>query len=280
MNIGLCPSPQKPDASKYTSVVARLLTKRGAHVYIDPDYPDSLDLPPITTDTPLDILITLGGDGTLLYYRKKYSHRTELLFTAINLGGLGFMADVQLNEIEIYLNDLMQGDYTVEERVTLEGRHGSHLPITAANDYVFHRGSIPSMILLRVTINNDHFNTFQADGLIVSTPTGSSAYSLACGGPLMHPSLKAFVLTTISGHTLTNRPFVIPHDSVIKIEYLSENQHPIDVTVDGMDTYPLKPKEVVELRCSSTNFCLVKYFRHNFYQTVRLKLHWKGKSTI
>lgn len=136
------------------------------------------------------------------------------------------------------------------------------------------------MILLKVTINGDHFNTFQADGLIVSTPTGSSGYSLACNGPLMHPRLRAFVLTIISAHTLSNRPFVIPEDSIIRIEYITDSGKSIDVAVDGIDTFPVKNGESIELFAAKAPFRFISYDRHNFYQTVRAKLHWRGKSTV
>ena len=279
MKVGICASPIKPNSNIYIEPLANLLKKGGAQVFVDEDVTHQNELPLIDTSIPLDVIITLGGDGTLLYYRKKYESMPNVAFTAINLGGLGFMADVQVNEIETYIQDLLAGKYQIEERIILAGTMGEGKCLHAANDFVFHRGSISSMILLKVTINEDHFNTFQADGLIISTPTGSSAYSLACGGPLMHPKLKAYVLTTISGHTLTNRPFVILEDSQIKVEYISENDKPIDVTVDGIDTFQIRAGDVVHLRSAKKTFRFIHYNRHNFYKTVREKLNWKGKST-
>ncbi len=280
MKIVICPSITKKESMNYIEPIANFLTDNGMKVYIDDEFANNHPLPKATKETLIDIIITLGGDGTLLYYRKKYSHLPKVAFTAVNLGGLGFMADVSVDKIDIYLKDLLEKSYDIEERIMLEGKSPNGNIFQAANDFVFHRGSIASMILLKVTINDDHFNTFQADGLIVSTPTGSSAYSLACGGPLMHPTLKAFVLTTISGHTLTNRPFVIPEESIIKIEYITDSKDAIDVTIDGISTFQIKGGEVVELSTSENKFRLIDYTRHNFYQTVREKLNWKGKSTI
>ncbi len=280
MKIGICASPKKANSPTYIGPIVSLLRKAGAEVFIDNEVTNDHNLPLIDRSVPIDVIITLGGDGTLLYYRRKYEELPSVAFTAINLGGLGFMADVQVNEIDAYLRDLAQGKYTIEERIILEGKKPDGSLLTAANDFVLHRSSNPSMILLKVTINGDHFNTFQADGLIVSTPTGSSGYSLACGGPLMHPRLKAFVLTTISAHTLTNRPFVIPDDSAIRVEYISDSDKSIDVTVDGIDSFPIKNGNIVELFAAKKPFRIIHYNRHNFYETVRHKLHWKGTSIL
>ena len=279
MKVGIAPSATKKESQQYVTPIAKFLQAEGIEVFIDGDSNDSHNLQVIDKSTPLDVLITLGGDGTLLYYRKKYHYIKNLVFTAVNLGSLGFMADVPVDDIETYLKDLREGKYTVDERIMLKGITPQKKIYHAVNDFVFHRGRITNMIQLKVTINNDSFNTFVGDGIILSTPTGSSAYSLACGGPLMHPNLKAFVLTTISGHTLTNRPFVIPAESVVKIEYIHEGDEKIDVTVDGIETYSMSGGEVTELKASPNIFYLINYLRHSFYHTVRLKLHWKGKSS-
>lgn len=280
MKIGLAPSATKPESLNYIERIANYLKARNVEVFIDDDCKQTFGLPLIDKNTHIDIMITMGGDGTLLYYREKYAHLPKLIYTAVNLGGLGFMADVRVDDIETYLQDLIEKKYTVEERLMIEGKSPDNQTFQAVNDFVIHRGANPSMIQLKVTINNDHFNTFLADGIILSTPTGSSAYSLACGGPLMHPKLKAFVLTTISGHTLTNRPFVIPEDSVINIEYITERDDQVDVTVDGVESYTLKKNESTEMRAAENRFYLINYLRHNHYHTVRLKLNWKGKSTV
>lgn len=279
MKVGIAPSATKKESQQYVKPIAEFLQSEGVKVYIDSDSQDTHDLPVADKNILLDVLITLGGDGTLLFYRKKYHYLKDLIYTAVNLGSLGFMADVPVDDIETYLKDLKEKKYTVDKRIMLEGTTPQKQTFHAANDFVFHRGAITNMIQLKVTINNDPFNTFVGDGIILSTPTGSSAYSLACGGPLMHPNLKAFVLTTISGHTLTNRPFVIPADSVIRVEYMHDGDEEIDVIVDGIDSFPMKAGQVTELRASPDTFYLINYLRHNFYHTVRLKLHWKGKSS-
>ena len=276
--ICICPSPSKPNALKYIKAITSFLQQGGMEVFIDDEAQNDHNLNVIDENTPLDTIITLGGDGTLIHYRKKYSHLPNVDYTAVNLGGLGFMADVRVDEIEKYLQDLIDSKYVVDERIMLEGQRPDGNLLHAVNDLVIHRGSIRSMIQLKVTINNEHFNTFQADGIIISTPTGSSAYSLACGGPLMHPKLTAILLTTISGHTLTNRPFAVPKDSVIEVEYLSDSDEAVDATADGIETFKLKGGETMKVFSAKERFRLIHYNCHSFYETVRKKLHWRGKS--
>lgn len=277
-NIGICPSASKPLAPKFVRPIAEIFAKQGFNVYIDSDYKELTDLPSMHLTTPIDIYITLGGDGTLLAYKQKYSQNETALFTSINLGNLGFMADVRIEDFEVYLSDLIRGDYTVDERIMLEGTVPSGEKFLSINEFVVHRHSIKNMILLEVLINGEYFNTFHSDGLIIATPTGSTAYSLAAGGPILHPKLKAFVLTPLCPHTLTSRPFVIPPDSHIKIQYLSQHGT-IEGISDGFKSYPIQYKEEVTLSLSPKTFKLISFHkRHTFYSTLRTKLHWKGKS--
>ncbi len=277
-NIGICPSASKPNAANFIKPIAEIFSKRGLNVYIDGDYKGESHLKRMTVQTAIDIYITLGGDGTLLAYKQKYADNEKALFTSVNLGNLGFMADVRIEDFEHYLKDLIEGDYSVDERIMLEGRAPSGEKFLAINDFVLHRNSIKNMILLEVQINGEYLNTFNADGLIIATPTGSTAYSLAAGGPIIDPKLRAFVLTPLCPHTLTSRPFVIPPDSVVQIQYLSTHGT-IEGIVDGFKSYPIHHQDKVTLSLSPKIFRLISFTgRHTFYSTLRSKLHWHGKT--
>jgi NAD+ kinase len=278
MKIGLCPSGTKLAALGYVPIIATYLEKSGVDVFIDKERAGASDLPPIEENIPIDIFITIGGDGTLLYFKQKYRSREEAFFTAVNVGRLGFLADVNASKIEEYLDDLISGNFSVEHRIMLEVTTPKGAVYPIINDVVFHRGAIRNMILLKVKIDGDDFNLFQADGLIISTPTGSSAYSLASGGPLMHHKLHAIVITPICPHTLTSRPFVLPSESVISVEPITPPA-PIDVVVDGLHSFTITEKELTTITLSQSHFKLISYpKRTNFYSTVRTKLHWSGKS--
>lgn len=277
-NIGICPSASKPLAQQFIEPIAETFAKHGFTPYIDSDYKGKCDLPRMTPSTPIDIYITLGGDGTLLAFKQKYARNEKALFTSVNLGSLGFMADVRMEDFEIYLSDLIQGDYSIEERIMLEGKAPSGETFLAINEFAIHRNSIKNMILLEVTINDQYFNTFHADGLIIATPTGSTAYSLAAGGPIIDPSLKAFILTPLCPHSLTSRPFITPSESKIKVQYFSRHGT-IEGIADGLKSYPISEGNSVTLYLSTKTFRFISFInRHTFYSTLRTKLHWKGKS--
>lgn len=278
--IGICPSNKKTDSHKFITPMAEYLISKGAKVFIDPDFKADFSFPAIDPSHPPDILLALGGDGTLLYYKRKYAQFTESLFTAANVGRLGFMADVQIEEFETYFDDIFEGNYNVEHRLMLEVELANGQRYHAVNDIVFHRGANPNMIELKVSINGIYFNTFQADGLIVSTPTGSTAYTLAAGGPLVHPTLPSIVMTPICGHTLSSRPFVSPPDSLIEVE-LTSHKGPSEIVIDGLDHCLQKTGQIAKVRSSPKKFKLITYpKKHSFFSTLRDKLHWKGMSVL
>ncbi len=276
-NIGICPSASKALAPQFIKPIAEIFTKHGFNVFLDDSYKGLEELPRITSSTLIDIYITLGGDGTLLAFKQKYSKNESALFTSVNLGNLGFMADVRMESFELYLKDLIEGNYTVDERIMLEGFSPTGESFLAVNEFALHRNTIKNMILLEVHINDKYFNTFNSDGLIIATPTGSTAYSLAAGGPILDPHLKAFVITPICPHTLTSRPMVIPPESKISIQYLSHHGAIQGIT-DGFTSFPIHYQEVITLSLSSKTFRLISFHkRHTFYSTLRSKLGWRGK---
>lgn len=277
MKIGLCPSYKKAPAKNFVLPIVEYLQEKNIEVFLDEEMKDIFQLPVITKETPIDIFITLGGDGTLLYFVSKYIDHKDAVFTAINFGSLGFMADIRIEEFEVYLDDLIQNKWEAKSRVMIDATSPSGRNFFAVNDIVFHRGSIKSMVQLEVTINGVYFNTFQADGLIISTPTGSTAYSLAAGGPIMYPTLGALVITPICPHALTTRPFVIPDTSTLTITSLSKDEG-VTATVDGLTSFSLTPGESSTVTLSDKTFKLISFPEksNTFYATLREKLGWKG----
>ncbi len=223
----------------------------------------------------IECRISMGGDGTILQIMHSYPDITAPIL-GINLGHLGFMADVPISDIYPSLLDLLQGNYKVHERLMIEGESLEKKRCLAVNDIVIHRASNPSLIELAIHVDGLYVNTFEADGIILSTPNGSTAYSLAAGGPILSPNLEALVLTPISAHTISNRPIVLTADQKIQIQYLSEYA-PVEVRADGLDQFFLKTGETFQIFRSPKRFRLISLYRSDYFSTLRTKLNWSGK---
>jgi NAD+ kinase len=216
----------------------------------------------------------MGGDGTLLRITHRFSH-LDAPILGINLGHLGFMADVPVADIYPSLTDLLTGAYTIDHRLVLDAECGPQ-KLQAVNDLVLHRAQNYSLIELAIQVDGIYVNTFVADGIIISTPNGSTAYSLAAGGPILSPTLDALVITPICPHTISNRPIVLTADRTIEIQYLSD-YNPIDVRADGLDAFPMNTGESMIIKRSERKFKLVNLHRHEYFSTLRTKLGWSGK---
>jgi len=220
-------------------------------------------------------LITLGGDGTILRLAHQYSH-LDLPILGINLGHLGFMADVPVSDLYPSLEDLLNGKYEIESRLMLEGESMDGKKTFAFNDYVVHRAKNPSLVEISIEVDGHHLNTFEADGIIVATPNGSTAYSLAAGGPILSPDLNAVVLTPISPHTISNRPIVLSLKKEIVIKYQSAYD-PVEVINDGISKVMLNTGDHFKIRPSKGEFKLITLLRRDYFSTLRSKLGWAGK---
>ena len=273
--IALLPSAKKDNNFEIAKSVIDFFHERKVHVLVEDAYSSQLNCPPISAVpmSSIDFMLSMGGDGTILRHaRNTIDHGIPIL--GINLGHLGFMADVPLYDIYPSLENLLDGAYTIEDRLVIDGFHKkNHF---ALNDFVIHRAKNPSLIEISVQVDNYFLNTFEADGFILSTPNGSTAYSLAAGGPILVPSLDAFVLTPICPHTISNRPIVLTSQSQITLKYLSHYE-PIEVVADGIDTFELKTNETISFKLSSKKFKLVNLNRRDFFSTLRTKLGWVGK---
>ena len=223
-----------------------------------------------------DLIVVLGGDGTLLSVARLVE-RPKVPILGVNLGGLGFMTEVAVDELESVLERTLAGDFTVERRMTLEVRLESKRAkpkkFRVLNDAVIAKGARSRIIDLEAYIGKEYLCTYRADGLIISTPTGSTAYSLAAGGPILYPSLGAIVLSPICPHTLTNRPIVVSSKSTIRVMVRSGG-NTVFLSPDGQQGVVLKDGDVVEARDYGVPVSLVKAPSRGYFEILRDKLKW------
>ncbi|KAF3362049.1 NAD kinase [Chlamydiales bacterium STE3] len=275
MIVALFPNLTKTHTIKVALEIVDFFHSRGVQVVTEDEKAEELSLQPLSKVDPNDIkfLISLGGDGTIL----RIVHRNPELnapLIGINMGGLGFMADVPLDTLYPSLEALLAGHYTWQDRLVIQGQIANETSF-AINDIVIHRGKNPSLIDLLIHIDGCYLNTFSADGLIISTPNGSTAYSLAAGGPILTPDLDAIVITPISPHTISNRPIVIKADKEIQIQLVSF-QEAVDVNYDGIVHQHLLKDDILRINPSDRKFRLIGLEKH-FFATLRSKLGWSGK---
>lgn len=223
----------------------------------------------------IDYVISLGGDGTILRFFHQFPLLRTIPILGVNLGHLGFMADVPLSELFACLNEFLLGAYTIHERISLDAKTPTS-SWNVINDIVVHRAHNPSLIELAIYANDVYLNTFEADGVIIATPNGSTAYSLAAGGPILTPELTAMVLTPISPHTISNRPVVLGSEQQIRIELISQH-HWVEMRGDGLYCEPLQSGQSLLITQGTHSFRLINLLRRDYFSTVRTKLGWSGK---
>jgi len=269
------------EAQKAAKKLATWLASRGKKAFVDSETAaalkirgyDRAEIPPL-----VDLLIVLGGDGTLLAAARHVAdaHANVPIF-GVNLGSLGFMAEVSLGELYENLELAIAGKLEIEDRMMLSAavvRKGRRLArYRVLNDIVINKGALARMMELRVSVSNAHLTTLRADGLIVATPTGSTAYSLSAGGPIMHPTLHCFVVTPICPHTLSNRPIALPDSAVVTVTLTSPSED-VTLTLDGQIGFPLIPNDAVEIRRSRFRMRLIKHPSKSYYDILRAKLRW------
>ncbi|MDP6559313.1 MAG: NAD(+)/NADH kinase [Candidatus Binatia bacterium] len=223
-----------------------------------------------------DLIVVLGGDGTLLSIARLVE-RPDVPIIGVNLGGLGFITEIAADELESILTKTLAGNFSIEKRMTLElsiqGKKGKPRKFRVLNDGVITKGARSRIIDLETFVGKEYLCTYRADGLIISTPTGSTAYSLAAGGPLMYPSIGAIVLSPICPHTLTNRPIVIPSRSKIRVTLRSAGDTVI-LSPDGQQGILLNDSDVVEVRDYGVPVSLVKAPSRSYFEILRNKLKW------
>jgi len=224
----------------------------------------------------VDLLIVLGGDGTLLAAARS-AGKNSVPILPVNLGGLGFLTSVTLPELYPILEQVIEGKNRISERVMLEtevirgGKTIQHQ--RALNDAVLNKGVLARIVDLELHVNSEFVCSYKADGLIISTPTGSTAYSLAAGGPVIYPLVEAFVITPICPHTLTNRPLVIPNTARVEVDFRA-GEESVFLTLDGQVGVELKPGDRIAVTMAANRLRLVRPARKTYFEILRNKLKW------
>ena len=284
--IGIIAKQNKPEAVPIVRSLVEWLRPKKIEVYIEKGIGELFH--PLLTgphlnsvgreDIPaqVEMMIVLGGDGTLLSVARLVRDR-KVPILGVNLGGLGFLTEITLEELYRVLEKVVQGDFFTNERVVLSAsviRRGERLAeFTVLNDAVINKGALARIIDLETTINGEYLTTFKSDGLIISTPTGSTAYNLSAGGPIVYPSLHCTIITPICPHTLTNRPIVIPDDVEIQAT-LKTKQQEVILTLDGQQGFTLEFEDVVEVKKAEGHILLIQSPYRHYFELLREKLKW------
>jgi NAD+ kinase len=278
-SVGLIAKPRSERAAAVVPDLVAWLTQRGITLHLDDEsaayagLTNGLPRPEVAAGSQL--LVVLGGDGTLLSAARA-SVGLDIPLFAVNLGGLGFLTAIKLEELYVQLERALHGEYRVAHRRMLRTelwRDGRCVSAHAAlNDMVLTKAEIARMIDLEVHVDDHFVCVYKADGLIVATPTGSTAYSLSAGGPIMFPAVAAFSITPICPHTLTNRPVIVPDDSVIQARVLDTS--PVYMTIDGQVGELLKEGDRVVCQRSQYSISLVRPPDMMFFDVLREKLKW------
>ena len=273
--IAILPNTNKDKNLIYTKEAVEILHKN-ARIITDNSYgiPHAEVVSADRLMEEADMFIALGGDGTMLRLSALASEKGQPIL-GINLGTLGFLAEVEKDKIAPAMNALLNGNYTIEERSMLDGcviRDGKNLVnYTALNDFVISRSSFKRVLKLEVYIDSCMVDSYTSDGIILSTPTGSTAYSLSAGGPIVDPRLDVTVVTPICAHSLSTRPIITPASKTVEVKIKSPSKRDILLTVDGQRGYELEGGDIVKITSSATKTKLIKLNRLDFYDTLHKK---------
>jgi NAD+ kinase len=278
--IGIAAKVTSPEAIEYARRVADDLRKRGYEICLDFGTADKLnDRGPCVSKAELgrraDLLITFGGDGTLLSVARYAPNGVPVI--GVNMGTLGFLTEVQVEEFPEILEMVLAGKHIAEERVTfdvvVEGPEREKRTYRVLNDATINKSALARIVEVRVTVSGQFVSTFRGDGLIVSTPTGSTAYNLSAGGPIVYPTMGAVIITPICPHMLSNRPIVLPDTLAIEVGIVTKNQE-IFLTLDGQEGLPVGERDLVCVRKSDHTVLLVQSPNRNYFDVLRNKLKW------
>ena len=284
--VGIVVKPHQPDALKTICGVVKWLSERGITLVGGPELERERvkqetgcgveALEPEKLAANVDLMLVLGGDGTMIATARMIGD-TEVPVLGVNYGGLGYLAEFRIEELYTALESILDGNYRLDKRVMLAAEllSGDERMTRdrVLNDVVINKSALARIIEIEAYLNQQLVTSFRADGLIVSTPTGSTAYNLSAGGPVIYPSMNAVVITPICPFTLSNRPIVVPDDAVIEL-CLKTQQEDVSLTLDGQVGFPLKVEDRVIIRKSRTTFNLVQPTNRNYFEVLRDKLRW------
>jgi NAD+ kinase len=229
----------------------------------------------------VDLIVVFGGDGTILRTARLVRDR-DVPIVGINLGVFGYLTEVNLDEMYSAMEVILAGDFHVEKRmmldVEIQGGEEPHREGTVLNDVVINRKNLSRIVELETMVDGRYLTTFKADGLIVATPTGSTAYSMAAGGPIVFPEMNSIIINPICPHTLTNRPVILPGNAVIRV-MLTTMEHGATVTLDGQVSFTVRYGESITIRKSRYITRLVSSPHRDYLEILRTKLGWGGSPT-
>ena len=280
-NIGIISRPRRSNLSEVVPPLLVWLEARGIHVVYDQETATSLAEPSEGRSreqvaAASDLLLVLGGDGTLLAAARVAAPR-DIPILPINMGSLGFLTSFRLEELYPALEDILAGRLTISERVMLhaELQRGDKIldKQTVVNEVVINKGALARMIELELSIDRDFVCRYRADGLIVASPTGSTAYSLSAGGPIVHPAVESFIITPICPHTLSDRPVVVSDTSIIEVK-LSAGTESVFLTLDGQKGIPLQATDRVRVSRAQQLLKLIQTPNKSYFEILRNKLKW------
>ena len=268
MKVGVVGNPRYPDLTAVLEDVARRAPALGIELYGE----EAL------RDTNLDALLTFGGDGTLLR-GARLCHGREIPILGVNLGRVGFLTTATRDTIDTALDALVAGRYVIERRQALRAvirsdADGERVTQMAVNDVAVHKGGVARVVRVNVYIEGENVGPYSADGIIVATPTGSTAYSLSAGGPIVVPGVEALIVTPIAAHTLAVRPLVVQATFRVVVEPMAGWADDLLVSFDGQTGTTLAPGECVDIRRADHRVCLIRLGGDGFFTRMRQKLHW------
>ena len=250
--------------------IKSIFEKKGIDVYLDSISAKAIGLLGIDFEDmckQVDFIVALGGDGTLISVARR-AYKFDKPILGINAGNLGFLTDINPDNVEEFLDNFLKGNYRIDERMVIEIEY-KNKNLYSFNDVVISKDTISSMINIRVDTNESFLNTYRGDGLIISTPTGSTAYNLSAGGPVVYPLTESFILTPICPHSLTQRPLILPSNFILEVLV---NENVAKLILDGQEIYPLNNKIII--RKAKRNAKLIHRVERNYFDVLREKLHW------
>ena len=268
----------KPGMKKITLSLVRWLEQKGVKVVLDLSAAKITGRKPAKAElSSIDLFIALGGDGTLLALVRE-ARPANVPFIGINAGMLGFLTEIKLKDMKSALNKVLKGDFEIDERSSLETEvetsMGKVKTLYSLNDVVI-SALKGRLITLDVHVNDEYLNSYRADGIIISTPTGSTAYSLSAGGPIVTPKLNGIIITPICPHMLSNRPIIVTDDSVLKIFVNVKGGNKVKVTADGQSECLIAKDSPIIIRKARIPVKLVVPEKNSFYEILRQKLNWR-----
>lgn len=285
MEIGIFGNNYHEATTRTLSRIVEFLEDKGVQINICPDlyeelqwkYKERVYVREIENFVQNDVILSVGGDGTFLTTAALIGNR-EIPILGINTGHLGFLADTSDDEIEQSLTDLLTGNYEIDKRSALHVVSSDNTIVGrpyALNEIAVLKQDMASMIEVDVTLNNEPLNNYMADGLVISTPTGSTAYNLSVGGPLVLPESKNFVISPVATHSLAVRPLVIPDDWIIKLSVRSRSENYL-ISIDGRSQL-MKQETTLTIEKADYAIHVIRTPKHNFIDTLRTKLLWGGR---